>query len=50
MKHLRSVIKWLKGLFSKKAKDEEVETAVSRSIPLGEAYRLYKQQQKKRGS
>lgn len=49
MKTLRQIVRLLKGLFTRKAKakeGEEVETAVSRSIPLEEAYRIYKKQQR----
>lgn len=52
MKKLQHLIQWFKGLFGRKTKDkknDDVETAVSKSIPLEEAYRLYKKQQKKRG-
>lgn len=47
MKTLRHIIRLLKGLFTRKVKkEEEVETVVSKSIPLEEAYRLYKKQQR----
>ena len=52
MKASKHLIQWFKGLFGRKAKDkknDDVETAVSKSIPLEEAYRLYKKQQR-RGS
>lgn len=47
MKILRQFIECLKGLFRQKAKEEareDVETAVSKSIPLEEAYKLWKKQ------
>lgn len=52
MKALKNLIQWFKGLFGRKEKDkknDDVETEVSKSIPLEEAYRLYKKQQR-RGS
>lgn len=51
MKHLHQFINWLKGLFSKKKEEDKEEEVIHfEEIPLQDAYKMWRMEQRKKES